>query len=110
MTEPATLDSSPRRTPPWQVALAFGLLTTLYAAVSIQQYNRMEAYVFDLGFFESVIRDYAQGNLPELALTDSTNAALHFSPALALLAPLGYTATFDGDDRYGASTVRASLF
>ena len=70
------------------MALAFGLLTTLYAAVSIQQYNRMEAYIFDLGFFESVIRDYAQGNLPELPLTDSTNASLHFSPALALLAPV----------------------
>jgi uncharacterized membrane protein len=87
MTEPTTHDS-PRRTPPWQVALVFGLLTTLYAAVSIQQYNRMEAYVFDLGFFESVIRDYAHGNLPQLPLTDSTNASLHFSPALALLAPV----------------------
>ena len=87
MTEP-TLDSSPRRTPLWQVALVFGLLTTLYAAVSIQQYNRMDAYVFDLGFFESVIRDYALGHLPQLPLTDSTNAVLHFSPALALLAPV----------------------
>jgi uncharacterized membrane protein len=88
MTEPTTHDSSPRRTPPWQVALVFGLLTALYAAVSIQQYNRMEAYTFDLGFFESVIRDYAHWNLPELPLTDSTNASLHFSPALALLAPV----------------------
>jgi uncharacterized membrane protein len=88
MTEPTTHDSSLRRTPPWQVALAFIVLTTLYAAVSIQQYNRLEAYIFDLGFFESVIRDYAQGNLPELPLTDSTSAYLHFSPALALLAPV----------------------
>ena len=48
----------------------------------------MDAYVFDLGFFESVIRDYAQGHLPQLPLTDSTNAVLHFSPALALLAPV----------------------
>ena len=35
-----------------------------------------------------MIRDYAQGHLPELPLTDTTTAALHFSPALALLAPL----------------------
>ena len=48
----------------------------------------MEAYVFDLGFFESVIRDYAHGNWPQLPLTDTTNASLHFSPALALLAPV----------------------
>ena len=48
----------------------------------------MESYIFDLGFFESVIRDYAHGNWPQLPLTDTTNAALHFSPALALLAPV----------------------
>ena len=52
---------------------------TGYAAVSIQQYNRMEAYIFDLGFFESVIRDYAPGRLPELPLTDS--AVLHVTRA-----------------------------
>jgi len=86
MTDPPP--DSPRRTPLWQVALVFGLLTTLYAAVSIQQYNRLDAYVFDLGFFESIIRDYAQGHLPQLPLTDSTNAVLHFSPALSLLAPV----------------------
>ena len=74
MTEPATR-STPRPTPLWQAGLAFALLTTLYAAVSIQQYHRMDSYVFDLGFFESVIRDYAQGHLPELQLTDSTVAA-----------------------------------
>ena len=64
MTEPTATTSSTRRTPLWQAALAFGLLTALYAAVSIQQYNRMDSYIFDLGFFESVIRDYAQGTCP----------------------------------------------
>ena len=48
----------------------------------------MDAFVFDLGFFESVVRDYAHGRMPELPLTDSTDATLHFSPALAVLAPL----------------------
>src|SRR6476659_8333906 len=76
------------RTPLWQAGLAFGLLAALYAAISIQQYRRMHAFVFDLGFFESIIRDYAQGHLPELHLTDTTVATLHFSPALAALAPL----------------------
>ena len=93
MTEQDTLaqDTPARssgRTPLWQVALVFVLLTALYSAVSIQQYNRMETYIFDLGFFESVIRDYAHGNWPQLPLTDTTYAQLHFSPALALLAPV----------------------
>lgn len=84
-TSPTSVD----RVPLWRAGLVFVLLTTLYSVVSFQQYRRMDSYVFDLGFFESVVRDYAQGHLvPELRLTDSTNAALHFSPILAVLAPL----------------------
>ena len=92
MTEPAVADppvgQRSRRTPLWQAWLVCALLAGLYAAVSIQQYHRMDSFVFDLGFFESVIRDYAHGRLPELPLTDTTVASLHFSPALAVLAPL----------------------
>ncbi len=87
MTELATSGTT-RRTPLWQAILVFGLLATLYAAISIQRYHRMESYVFDLGFFESIIRDYAHGQFPQLSYTDTTFAPLHFSPALALLAPL----------------------
>ncbi len=91
MTEPATATPrAPRidRVPAWQPVLAFVLLTALYAAVSIQQYNRMDSFIFDLGFLESIIRDYAHGQWPELPVTDTTVATLHFSPALAVLAPL----------------------
>jgi hypothetical protein len=84
MTDPGVTRD---RVPAWQAGLVVAVLTLLYAAISIQQYRRMDSYVFDLGFFESVIRDYAHGHLPELPLTDSTEAALHFSPALALLVP-----------------------
>ncbi len=77
-----------RSLPLWQALLVFVVLATLYAAVSIQQYRRMDSFIFDLGFFESVVRDYAHGRLPSLPVTDTTTAALHFSPALALLAPL----------------------
>jgi uncharacterized membrane protein len=76
------------RAPAWQAGLAFLLLTVLYAAVSIQQYHRMDTFIFDLGFFESIVRDYAHGHFPQLPVTDTTVATLHFSPALALLAPL----------------------
>ncbi len=87
MTEPA-LSHRLDRAPAWQVALVFVFLAALYASVSIQQYHRMDSFVFDLGFFESVVRDYAHGHWPELPVTDTTVATLHFSPALALLAPL----------------------
>ncbi|MCW2762715.1 MAG: hypothetical protein JWR85_2916 [Marmoricola sp.] len=77
------------RVPAWQAGLAFVLLAVLYAAVSFQQYHRMDSFIFDLGFFESVVRDYAHGQLlPRVRVTDTTTAALHFSPVLALLAPL----------------------
>jgi uncharacterized membrane protein len=85
MTDPPEIRG---RVPLWQAGLVLVVLTTLYSAISFQQYRRMEALTFDLGFFESVIHDYATGHLPEVQLTDSTTAALHFSPALALLAPL----------------------
>ena len=92
MTEPAPAEPSAGhrrdRAPLWQAGLAFVLLTVLYAAVSIQQYNRMDSFIYDLGFFESILRDYAHGRLPVLHLTDDTVATLHFSPALALLAPV----------------------
>ncbi len=74
--------------PAWQAGLAFLLLATLYAAVSIQQYQRLDAYLFDLGFFTEVVSDYAAGRLPAVPVRDGIEAALHFSPALALLAPL----------------------
>ena len=70
------------------MALACALLAVLYAAISIQQYNRMEAHVYDLGFFEAIIHDYANGEFPVLPWVNDTVAPLHFSPALALFAPL----------------------
>ncbi len=99
MTEARTSHSTPgpagatrrlndRRLPLWQAVVAFLVLATLYVSVSFQQYRRMDAYIFDLGFFASVVRDYSHGDLPEIPLTDTATAALHFSPALAVLAPL----------------------
>ncbi|MEO7350738.1 MAG: DUF2079 domain-containing protein [Marmoricola sp.] len=77
-----------RRLPLWHAGIVFVVLTALYSAISFQQYRQMNAFIFDLGFFESIVRDYATGHLPSLQVTDTTTAALHFSPALALLAPL----------------------
>jgi uncharacterized membrane protein len=88
MTAPHGGSEAARRVPAWQAWAVFVVLTALYAAISFQQYRRMDAFVFDLGFFEAVVRDYAHARLPELPVTDTANAALHFSPALSLLAPL----------------------
>jgi uncharacterized membrane protein len=88
LTRPEPAAVSERSLPAWQAGLVFVLLTVLYCAVSFQQYHRMDSFVFDLGFFEALVRDYARGGLPELQVTDTTTAALHFSPILALLAPL----------------------
>ncbi len=92
MADPALADrvasGRAQRVPLWQPLLVFVLLAALYGAVSVQQYQRMDSFVFDLGFFESIVRDYAHLRLPQLPVTDTVDANLHFSPALALLAPL----------------------
>ena len=77
-----------RRLPLWQAWLVFGVLTALYAAVSFQQYNRMDSFILDLGYYESLIRELAHGHFPRMPLTDSIPVSLHFNPALALVAPV----------------------
>src|SRR3954469_22398717 len=76
------------RLPLWQALLVFGVLTALYAAVSFQQYDRMDSYILDLGYYETLIRDLAHGHLPRMPVTDSALAGLHFNPAMALLVPV----------------------
>ena len=77
-----------RRLPLWQAWLVFGVLTALYAAVSFQQYNRMDSYILDLGYYETLLRDLAHGHFPRMPTTDSGTAGLHFNPALVVLAPV----------------------
>lgn len=71
----------------WGLAL---LLFVLYAALSVRRHERMLSTGFDLGIFEQAIRSYAHGQLPRAEIKGPDFPVLgdHFSPVLAVLAPL----------------------
>ncbi len=60
----------------------------LYAALSVQQHRRMETTGFDLGIFEQSVRAYASGRWPVSPLRGLNLLGDHFSPIVALLAPI----------------------
>lgn len=67
-----------------------GLLFAWYAVVSVQRHRLLLSSGWDLGIFEQVVRSYAQGHLPvsDLKGPDFPILGDHFSPVMALLAPL----------------------
>ncbi|TQK52613.1 putative membrane protein [Streptomyces sp. SLBN-118] len=73
----------------WMWVLA-GALFLLYAALSLRIHQRMLSNSYDLGIFEQVVQSYAHGHLPvsELKGPDFPVLGDHFSPILALVAPL----------------------
>ncbi|MDH6577023.1 DUF2079 domain-containing protein [Kitasatospora sp. MAP5-34] len=77
----------PARYLPWGLALAFFALYTLY---SFRRHDLVLTTGYDLGIFEQAVRGYAEGHGPIVALkADGFNLlGDHFSPVLALLAPL----------------------
>ncbi|MET7484818.1 DUF2079 domain-containing protein [Streptomyces sp. NPDC005538] len=75
----------------WRTALSVSLfLFTVYTALSVRLHQRMLTTGYDLGIFEQAVRSYAHGHLPvaELKGPDFPLLGDHFSPVLALLAPL----------------------
>ncbi|MDT0465436.1 DUF2079 domain-containing protein [Streptomyces gibsoniae] len=66
------------------------LLFATYGAVSLRLQERMLTTGYDLGIFEQAVRSYAHGQLPVAELKGPGFPLLgdHFSPALAILAPL----------------------
>ncbi|MFE4513580.1 DUF2079 domain-containing protein [Kitasatospora sp. NPDC056783] len=76
-----------RRVLPWAVAALFA---PLYAAVSLTRHARLESAGFDLGIFEEAVRGYARLGAPVVALKGEGYNLLgdHFSPVLAVLAPV----------------------
>lgn len=71
----------------WALA---AVLFVLYAAVSVRSHLRLRTTGFDLGIFEQAVRSYAHGRLPVAELKGPGFPLLgdHFSPVLALLAPV----------------------
>ncbi|GHB84401.1 hypothetical protein GCM10010347_64170 [Streptomyces cirratus] len=77
----------PRRAEPYALA---ALLFCAYAALSLSRHRRMEATSWDLGIFEQAVRAYAHLQAPVVDLKGPGANILgdHFSPVIALLAPL----------------------
>lgn len=73
----------------WIWALAAGLFV-LYTVVSVRRHLTLQSTGYDLGIFEQAVRSYAAGRWPtsEIKGPDFPILGDHFSPVLALLAPL----------------------
>ncbi|WP_406303513.1 DUF2079 domain-containing protein [Streptomyces sp. NBC_00879] len=74
----------------WWMWVLAGALFLLYTALSLRIHQRMLSNSYDLGIFEQVVQSYAHGHLPvaELKGPDFPVLGDHFSPILALVAPL----------------------
>ncbi|MCP3755699.1 DUF2079 domain-containing protein [Streptomyces sp. TBY4] len=74
----------------WWIWAMAGALFFAYMALSLRIHERLLSRSFDLGIFVQVVRSYASGHLPvsEVKGPDFPVLGDHFSPILALLAPL----------------------
>jgi len=72
---------------PWVVA---ALLAVFYTAVSIRRHLELLTSAYDLGIYDQAVRSYAHWQLPFNTIQGPHFDVLgdHFSPVLALLAPL----------------------
>lgn len=72
---------------PWLLAL---IMSAAYGAVSIRRHLEMKTTSYDLGIFEQGVRSYAHLHWPTSALKGLGYPLLgdHFSPVLAVLAPV----------------------
>jgi uncharacterized membrane protein len=68
----------------------FGILFAVYATLSLQRHAQFLTTGWDLGIFEQEVRSYAAGQLPTSLLKGVGYPLLgdHFSPIVALLAPV----------------------
>ncbi|MFB6522851.1 DUF2079 domain-containing protein [Streptomyces sp. NPDC056401] len=74
----------------WWIWVMAGALFFAYMALSLRIHERLLSRSFDLAIFVQVVRSYASGHLPvsEVKGPDFPVLGDHFSPILALLAPL----------------------
>src|SRR6195952_1256927 len=72
---------------PWVTA---AILAVFYAAVSIRRHVELLTSAYDLGIYDQAVRSYSQWHLPFNTIQGPHFDVLgdHFSPILALLAPL----------------------
>ncbi|WP_445270614.1 DUF2079 domain-containing protein [Streptomyces sp. DSM 41634] len=74
----------------WWIWAMAGALFFAYTALSLRIHEHLLSHSFDLGIFVQVVRSYADGHLPvsEIKGPDFPVLGDHFSPVLAVLAPL----------------------
>lgn len=70
---------------PWALAAVFA---ALYATLSLRRHARFESTGYDLGIFEQGVQRYAHGQLPVSHIREIDLLGDHFSPVMALLAPV----------------------
>ena len=87
VSESRPLDRQLQRWLPWGVAVA---LAVFYAAVSIRRHVELLTSAYDLGIYDQAVRSYSHFSLPYNTVQGPHFDILgdHFSPVLALLAPL----------------------
>ena len=73
--------------PAWSVAAA---LAIFYSVVAVRRHAQLLTSAYDLGIYDQAVRSYSQGHLPFNTIQGPHFDVLgdHFSPVLALLAPL----------------------
>lgn len=73
--------------PAWAVAAA---LAVFYSVVAVRRHRHLLTSAYDLGIYDQAVRSYSQGHLPFNTIQGPHFDVLgdHFSPVLALLAPL----------------------
>jgi uncharacterized membrane protein len=78
------------RTSSWKApTAATAFLFLLYSVLSIRQHQLLLTTGFDLGIFEQIAAEWARGDIPVISLVNDTSlAAHHFGPILALLGPV----------------------
>lgn len=85
---PEPVPPAPRPLDRWLPAALATTFFVLYAALSVQKHRRLETTGYDLGIFEQGVRGYADGHWPVSHLRGLNLLGDHFSPIMALLAPL----------------------
>ncbi|WP_232248369.1 DUF2079 domain-containing protein [Streptacidiphilus rugosus] len=88
---PGELGGRDGRIPAWAYSWGVaGLFAVLYTLLSVRRHDQQLTAGFDLGIFEQAVRAYAHLQAPITPLKGAGFDVLgdHFSPAVALLAPL----------------------
>lgn len=64
------------------------LFALLYGLLSVQRHLRFDSFAYDLGIYDQAIWQYSRLEIPFNTIKEKLILADHFTPSLALLAPL----------------------